>query len=217
VTDVGGRVFVISGPSGAGKSTIIREVRRRVERLGYSVSHTTRKPRGTETPGVEYHFVDREAFRDMIERNAFAEWAEVFGDYYGTSFRELEEKTARGLDLVMDLDVQGAQNLRRSVKGCILVFVLPPSMKVLERRLRGRGTDDPAATARRIETASTEIRSAARYDYLVVNDLLEQAVEEMTAIIRADRCRTGRRLPGLAHDFDIGGAGRVEAPPGRDP
>jgi len=212
-----GRIFVISGPSGAGKTTIIGEVRERVEGLGYSVSHTSRSPRGTETDGEEYHFVDRAAFRAMIDRNEFAEWAEVFGDYYGTSFRELEEKTALGLDLIMDLDVQGARNMRRAVRACILVFVLPPSMTVLERRLRGRGTDEPEAAARRIETASAEIRHVRLYDYLVVNDLLAQAVEEMTAIIRADRCRTERRIPGLESGFDLGGTGGPEARPGREP
>ncbi|MCF8061288.1 MAG: guanylate kinase [Deltaproteobacteria bacterium] len=199
-----GRIFVISGPSGAGKSTIIRDIRKRVDRLGYSVSHTSRRPRGVETDGVEYHFVDPDAFRAMIARNEFAEWAEVFGDYYGTSFSELENKTSRGLDVIMDLDVQGAASMRRAVKSCILVFVLPPSMEVLERRLRGRGTDDPAAVARRIERASAEIRRAPHYDYLVVNDRLTEAVEEMASIIRADRCRTRRRLHQLRTGFDFG-------------
>jgi len=212
-----GRIFVISGPSGAGKSTIIREVRQRLDRLGYSVSHTSRRPRGGETDGVEYRFVDRAVFRAMIDRNEFAEWAEVFGDYYGTSFRELEDKTSLGLDVIMDLDVQGARNMRRAVEDCILVFVLPPSMSVLERRLRERGTDDPASLARRIETAEVEIRSASRYDYLVVNDRLSQAAEEMTSIVRADRCRTERRLPGLEAGFDLGPPEDPGAPASEDP
>ncbi len=192
---MGGRVFVISGPSGSGKSTIIRESLKSIDNLTYSVSHTSRRPRASETDGVEYHFLERDAFRAMIDRNEFAEWAEVFQEYYGTSFRELEEKTSRGLDVVMDLDVQGALNMRRTVKDCVLVFILPPSTKVLEERLRARGTDDSAAVARRMERASAEISNARRYDFLVVNDRLERAVEEVACIVLADRCRIDRRIP----------------------
>ena len=198
-----GRVFVISGPSGSGKSTIIRENRKRFQNLAYSVSHTSRRPRATETEGVEYFFVDRDTFRAMIDRNEFAEWAEVFQDYYGTSFRELKEKTSRGLDVIMDLDVQGAVNMRGAVKDCVLVFILPPSMEILEKRLRARGTDDSAAVARRMERASEEIMNARRYDYLVVNDSLERAVAEMGSIILADRCRIDRKLPEVEKFFDI--------------
>ncbi len=156
-----------------------------------------------EVDGEAYHFVSRETFRGMIRDQAFAEWAEVFGDYYGTSFRELEEKTGRGLDVIMDLDIQGALNLQQTLSSCVLVFLLPPSMEVLEQRLRDRGTDDEAALAGRIARASTEIGYATRYDYLIVNDRLERAVEEASAVLRADRCRTRRRLPELRARFDL--------------
>ncbi len=192
---MGGRVFVISGPSGSGKSTIIKENRKRIDNLTYSVSHTSRRPRGAEEDGVEYHFVDRDTFRAMIDRNEFAEWAEVFQDYYGTSLRELKERTSQGLDVIMDLDVQGALNMRRAVKDCVLVFILPPSMEVLKERLRARGTDDSTAVARRMERAASEIISARQYDFLVLNDRLDRAVEDVACIIQADRCRIDRRVP----------------------
>jgi guanylate kinase len=200
---MGGRIFVVSGPSGSGKSTIIREVRNRIEKLTYSVSHTSRRPRPGETDGVEYHFVDRETFRSMIAGNEFAEWAEVFEDYYGTSHAELNDKSARGLDTIMDLDVQGALNMRRAVKDCVLVFVLPPSMKTLEERLRARGTDGDRAVRKRLEEASAEIRSARRYDFLVVNDRLRQAVQELESVILANRCRTDRRIAELEGVFEF--------------
>ncbi len=198
-----GQVFVISGPSGAGKSTLIEEVRKRVGDIAYSVSHTSRRPRQGEIDGAAYHFVDRDAFRRMIEQHEFAEWAEVFGDYYGTSYGELEEKTGRGLDVIMDLDVQGAGNLRKAVGQCVLVFVFPPSMEALEQRLRNRGTDNASALAGRMQRASLEIQQASRYDYLIVNDRLEQAVEEMTAVVLAERCRTGRKLSRVQSLFQV--------------
>jgi guanylate kinase len=189
-----GRVYVVSGPSGVGKSTIIREVRKRMDKLEFSVSHTTRKPRGKEKDGVEYHFTSVDAFRDMIDRGEFTEWAIVYGDYYGTSFAQLREMTSRGLDVVMDLDVQGAVNMRQSMKESCLVFVLPPSMEVLRRRLLERATEDRAAVIKRIDKAEREIGNCARYDYLIVNDNLEVAVDEMMSIIKAERCQTPRRF-----------------------
>ncbi|MFO7784704.1 MAG: guanylate kinase [Thermodesulfobacteriota bacterium] len=208
---MGGRVFVISGPSGSGKSTIIKENRKRIDNLTYSVSHTSRRPRGAEKDGVEYHFVDRDTFRAMIDRNEFAEWAQVFQDYYGTSFCELQERTSQGLDVIMDLDVQGAVNMRLAVNDCVLVFILPPSMEVLEERLRARGTDDSAAVARRMERAAAEIMSARQYDFLIVNDRLDRAVEEMASIILADRCRIDRRIPEVEAVFYRGNTLRKNA------
>lgn len=198
-----GRIFVISGPSGSGKSTIIRESLKRMDNLTYSVSHTSRRPRGDETDGVQYHFVSRETFRTMIDGNEFAEWAEVFQDYYGTSFRELRSKVSLGLDVLMDLDVQGALNMRRAEDDCVLVFIFPPSMEILESRLRARRTEDQASMGRRIERASVEIAKAHLYDFLVVNDQLERAVEETVSIILADRCRAHRRLSRVRAVFDI--------------
>lgn len=199
---MGGRIFVFSGPSGSGKSTIIRESLKRLDNLTYSVSHTSRSARAVETEGVEYHFVNRDTFLAMIDRNEFAEWAEVFSDYYGTSFRELTDKTSRGLDVVMDLDVQGAANMRRNVKNCVTVFILPPSMATLEERLRARATDDPAAIARRLAKASGEVAKAGQYDFLVVNDQLESALGEVASIILADRCRVDRRISRIETFFD---------------
>lgn len=201
-----GRLYVVSGPSGSGKSTIIEQVRRRVKGLGFSVSHTTRGPRGSERDGVEYHFVEREQFEEMVEQGAFAEWARVYEDYYGTSLAEIRSKTSQGLDVIMDLDVQGAVNIRRRIKESVLIFVLPPSKDALECRLRERGTDEPSVIAVRVEKAAEEIAACSRYDYIIVNDRLEQAVEEMAAVILAERCRTASRLPEVASRFPAEGS-----------
>jgi len=194
---VGGRIFVLSGPSGVGKSTIIREVRNRLEDLAFSISHTTRGPRDNERDGVEYYFVDVPTFRGMIDGGEFAEWAEVYGDFYGTSRAQIRQTTGRGRDVITDLDVQGALSLKRSVDESVLIFVLPPSLEALETRLRERGKDDPETIAKRIRKAEKEMESCPGYDFLVFNDRLETAVEEVAAIIRADRCRTARRIPEL--------------------
>lgn len=203
---MGGCIYVVSGPSGAGKSTIIDRVRRRVKGLGFSISHTTRRPRGAEQDGVEYRFVARERFEEMIEQEAFVEWARVYEDYYGTSLEEIRSKTSQGLDVIMDLDVQGAANIRRRMKESVLVFVLPPSTEALERRLRERGTDDPSVVTARMEKAAREISTCSRYDYLIVNERLEQAVEEMAAVILAERCRTAHRLSEVVSRFPAAGA-----------
>ncbi|MBE0616841.1 MAG: guanylate kinase [Proteobacteria bacterium] len=185
--------LVISAPSGAGKSTLVRELRRRVEGLEFSVSHTTRAPRAGEADGVEYHFVDRPAFEAMIERGAFAEWAEVHGNLYGTSLHALQERLAQGVDVILDIDVQGALQLAEKVPEALLVFVLPPSWDELRRRLRGRGSDEVAVVERRLANARGELGQALRYHYLVVNDHLDRAAEELTYIVCAERCRTERR------------------------
>jgi len=200
-----GCLYVLSGPSGSGKSTIIERVRRRVRGLGFSVSHTTRRPRGAEQDGVEYHFVGQAQFEEMIEQEAFAEWARVYEDYYGTSLEEIQSKTSQGLDVIMDLDVQGAFNIRRRVKQSVLIFVLPPSKEALEHRLRERGTDEPSVVAARMEKAAEEIAVCSRYDYLVVNERLEQAVEEIAAVILAERCRATRKLSEVASRFPSAG------------
>ena len=185
--------LVISAPSGAGKSTLVRELRRRLEGLAFSVSHTTRPPRAGEADGVEYHFVDRPVFETMIERGAFAEWAEVHGNLYGTSLRALHERLVQGVDVILDIDVQGALQLAEKVPEALLVFVLPPSWDELRRRLQGRGSEDAAVVERRLANARGELDQALRYHYLVVNDHLDRAVEELTHIVRAERCRTKRR------------------------
>ncbi len=189
-----GGIYVVSGPSGVGKSSIIREARVGLDGLAYSVSHTSRKPRPGETEGREYHFVTRDEFRRMIGQGEFVEWAEVYGDYYGTSSFEIERKTGEGLDLVMDVDVQGAANIRSRFREAVLVFVLPPSMDALEERIKGRGADDPESMSKRLAKAAREMENASWYDYIVLNRRLDRASEEMASIVRAGRCRTSRRI-----------------------
>lgn len=193
-----GALFVVSAPSGTGKSTVIRELRVRVPGLGFSVSHTTRNPRGAEADGVEYHFVSREAFASLAAAGGFAEWAEVHGNAYGTSFAALDAVRARGEDVVLDIDVQGALQLAEQLPDAVLIFLLPPSWGELERRLSSRGQDAPEVVARRLENARGEIALAHRYQYLVVNDELEDAAADLGAIVRAERCRTARRRGDLA-------------------
>ncbi|MHB8766479.1 MAG: guanylate kinase [Deferrisomatales bacterium] len=192
-----GILFVISAPSGAGKSTLIRELRSRVGGLGFSVSHTTRAPRAGETDGVEYHFVDRSAFAALAAAGGFAEWAEVHGNGYGTSFAALNVVLARGEDVLLDIDVQGALQLADKLPEAVLVFVLPPSWEELGRRLAARGLDAPEVVARRLANARGEVALARRYRYLVVNEGLETAAEELASVVRAERCRAERRVPML--------------------
>jgi len=189
-----GRIFVVSGPSGSGKSTLIRETRAKVSALGYSISHTSRPPRGQEKNGVEYQFVTRENFREMIDQGDFVEWAEVYQDLYGTSVFSLESQTQLGLDVIMDIDVQGASNMKSRFREAILIYVLPPSLDILEKRLRARGTDDEESIRTRLEKAAKEIKNCVAYDYLLFNDDLDQAVEELKSIVIAERCRTSVRL-----------------------
>ena len=191
-----GQLFVISAPSGAGKSTIIGALRTRMEGLGYSISHTSRRPRGAERDGVEYHFVDRETFRRMIDSGAFVEWAKVYQDYYGTSFSALEEQL--GLrDVVLDVDVQGARNIRKRFETSILIYLLPPSLAALEERLRGRGTDSEDIITARMRKAEGEMRNCVGYDYIVINGDLIKAVGEVASIIVSGRCRKAHMLPAV--------------------
>jgi guanylate kinase len=189
----GGMALVLSAPSGAGKSTLVREVRSRVGGLDFSVSHTTRPPRAGETDGVDYHFVEPTVFEAMIREGAFAEWAEVHGNLYGTHLRALEVRLEEGADVLLDIDVQGALQLGERVPGAVLVFVLPPSWAELRRRLTGRGLDSEEVVERRLANARGELEQAMRYDYLVVNDHLDRAADELCSIVRAERCRAARR------------------------
>jgi len=152
---------------------------------------------------MDYHFVEREVFRGMIEQGEFVEWAEVYNDYYGTSFSSLKVPIDKGIDVIMDVDVQGAKNIRRIFKESVLIFVLPPSLRVLETRLKARRTDDEEAFRKRIDRASKEIGNCAWYDYLVFNDLLEEAVQEATSIIIAERCKRLRRIGKAQEIFDL--------------
>lgn len=198
---MGGRLYVISGPSGAGKTTIIRNVMSEVGDLGYSVSHTTRAPRETEVDGVDYHFVDKRTFQKMIGEGDFLEWAVVYDDLYGTSRTGLHRRLRTGLDVILDVDVQGAANVRAGFPDSTLIFLLPPSMEELERRLRERGTDAENAVQTRLEKALREIGECGKYDYIVFNEALMDAVERVRSIILSERCRSHVLIPKVLEIF----------------
>ncbi|HET7746176.1 MAG TPA: guanylate kinase [Vicinamibacteria bacterium] len=185
-------LFVVSGPSGAGKSTVLSRVLQDVERLRFSVSHTTREPRVGERDGISYHFVERAEFEALRGRGLFLEWAEVHGELYGTARSEYERARVESVDLLLDVDVQGAAQVRRQFDDAVSVFILPPSYAALERRLRGRGPDDEAQFNRRLAAAAEELSLYREYDYAIVNEALEHTVQALEAIIRAARCRTTR-------------------------
>ncbi len=182
-------VIVVSAPSGAGKTTVVARVLRELGGIRFSVSHTTRAPRGAERDGVEYHFVDGAAFEGLRNEGRLLEWAEVHGNLYGTAVEEIERASGAGVDILLDLDVQGAAQVRERIPEAVTVFVLPPSYEVLEGRLRGRGQDDEATIRRRLAAAGREIDAFEKYDYVIVNDDLEACVEELKSIVRAARCR----------------------------
>jgi guanylate kinase len=182
-------VIVVSAPSGAGKTTVLARALRDLGGIRFSVSHTTRSPRGAERDGVEYHFVDRATFERLRDEGGLLEWAEVHGNLYGTGLAEIERASAAGVDVLLDVDVQGAVQVRRCIPDAVTVFILPPSYEVLEHRLRGRGQDDEAAIRRRLAAAGREIDAFEQYDYAIVNDDLDACVEELKSIVRAARCR----------------------------
>ena len=188
-------VFIISAPSGSGKSTLVARLLAGVPGLMFSVSYTTRKPRGHEVDGHEYHFVTREEFQAMLGRNEFLEWAEVFGaggDYYGTHRGILEAAQAQGKDLVLDIDVQGARQLKSKIPEAVTVFILAPSRQILEQRLRARGEDREEVIERRLRNAAEEIRNYSAYDYVLINRDLAEAEATLCAIVHAERARRTR-------------------------
>lgn len=180
-------LYVVSGPSGCGKSTLVRMVMREVEGLEFSVSHTTRKKRETEQEGKDYYFVSKEKFQELAEGNLFIEWAVVHEHYYGTSRREIERKAVQQ-SLLLDIDVQGAQQVKEKHKKAIFIFVLPPRYHELKKRLVSRGQDSPHTIKNRLEMAKKEIRSYTMFDYIIINDELEDAAEELKSIIISQRC-----------------------------
>ena len=190
-------IFVVSGPSGSGKSTLIGRVRRDLPDLEFSVSHTTREPRPSETDGVDYHFVTPRGFERMIKARRFVEWARVHGHLYGTSKAELGRKAKRG-DVILDIDVQGARQVRKKMPRAILVFVMPPVFEELRRRLRRRKEDSPADIERRLRNAAAEVRAFAAFDYVVVNDDLEKADDGLKSVILATRHRASAMAGMLA-------------------
>lgn len=197
-----GNLFIISAPSGAGKSTILKKLLAAVDNLAFSVSHTTRAPRPGESNGREYHFVDRATFEGMREEQAFLEWAEVHGNFYGTSRADIETQQAQGLDVFLDIDVQGAHQLQEQrLPGVVFLFIAPPSLVELEKRLRGRGTDPEETVQLRLSNARREMEDAGRYDYLVINDQLDEAVEVLRAVVIAERCKARRSPNGQPIDL----------------
>ncbi len=196
-----GQLFVISGPSGVGKSTIVTALGKSIDGLGYSVSYTSRSPRGTEVDGTDYQFVDKETFEGLIEAGAFVEWAQVYHDYYGTSFAAINEEISSGVDVLLDVDAQGARNIKDHFENSVLIYVLPPSLDVLESRLRSRGTDTESVLRMRLEKAANEIKECTWYDYIIINNELEKAVGEAQAVITAERCRSARQGQAVKNIF----------------
>ena len=186
-----GILFIISAPSGSGKSTLVNEVRKQLTGIEFSVSWTTRPPRGSEQDGREYHFTSREEFERMLAAGEFLEYAEVFGNYYGTARASLEQARREGHDLVMDIDVQGAAQVREKMPDAVSIFVMPPNPKVLRTRLRNRsraeGVEDEAEVFRRLSEARKEIENYREYGYILVNDILDRAVAQLEAIVQAER------------------------------
>ena len=194
-----GRLFVISAPSGAGKTTLLKQVMPRLTGLSFSVSHTTRQPRPGEREGVDYHFVARAEFEKMIGEGAFLEHARVHDNLYGTSRMAVERLQQQGIDVVLDIDVQGAAILREAgLVDAAYIFIAPPSVAELERRLRGRGTEAEEMIATRLANARAELAAMASYEYLLVNRQVEESVELLTAIILAERARAHRFPDGSA-------------------
>jgi guanylate kinase len=188
-----GLLIVLSAPSGTGKTTLARRLLAELPDAIFSVSVTTRKPRGREQDGVDYHFVDVAAFQERIERGEFVEWAEVYGHFYGSSQAVVDEARARKGVAIFDIDVQGGLAIKRKHPDTVLVFVVPPAMDELERRLRDRGTDAEDTIRRRMLAARSEIeRGVASYDYIIVNDDFERAYRDLHAVVIAERSRRGR-------------------------
>jgi guanylate kinase len=188
-----GSLFVVSAPSGAGKHTVLHRVLAADPRLEYSVSATTRAPRPGEVHGRDYYFLDRGEFGRRVEQGGFVEWAEVHGNLYGTLREELERRLSSGKDVVLEIDIQGMRNLKQSGFDAVTVFIMPPSPSVLERRLRGRGTESPETVELRLRNAREEMEARHAFDYIVVNDRLSKAVADLKAIVRAQRCRADKQ------------------------
>lgn len=194
-----GILFIISAPSGSGKSTLVNELRRIVPGLEFSVSYTTRAPRGSEENGREYHFITRERFEEMIRLDQFLEHADVFGNYYGTAKHVFEDAAVRGNDLVLDIDVQGAAQVKAKHPNAVSIFILPPTRQTLEKRLRNRSVSEGSAVDsviyRRLNEARKEIEKSPNYDYSVVNDVLDESVDQLKAIVLYERAsRSGQPL-----------------------
>lgn len=188
-----GTLFIVSAPSGAGKTSLLKQLREALENVVISVSYTTRSMRPGEVDGKDYCFVTREHFETMLAEDAFLEYARVFDNYYGTSRAQVQENLARGLDVILEIDWQGARQVREKLPDSRSIFILPPAREILEERLRGRGQDRPGIIARRMRDARAEMSHYAEYDYLVVNDDFEQALSQLKSILMADRLHLDRQ------------------------
>jgi guanylate kinase len=182
-------VFIISAPSGSGKSTLVARLLASDPGLRFSVSYTTRKPRGNEKPGENYIYISREEFLERIDRNEFLEYAEVFGNFYGTNRKNLELAVTEGKDLILDIDVKGARQLKDKIPAAVSIFILAPSRDILEQRLRSRSEDSQEVIQRRLRDAAEEIRNYRQYDYVLVNHQVEESVATLASIVRAERVR----------------------------
>jgi guanylate kinase len=184
-----GLIFIISAPSGAGKTTLLRKVMEKLPGLHFSVSYTTRSPRANEREGEDYHFVSPSVFQKMVQGDEFLEWAEVLGNRYGTARKNVNILETQGIDLILDIDTQGAKKVIEKIDPAILIYILPPSLESLRERLMNRGLDPPEMIRFRLANAKRDMEEARGYHYVIVNDRMEETVEELKAIIMAERCR----------------------------
>lgn len=201
VTDQG-RLFVVSGPSGAGKGTICQALLQKKSDIELSISMTTRKPRSTETEGVNYYFVSEETFLSGIENDDLLEYAKVYGNYYGTPKQKVLDKLAEGKDVILEIDIQGAMKVRETYPQAIYIFILPPSMAELRKRITGRGTENETAISMRMNEALKEISYIGKYDYCVVNGDLDEAVSRVLAIITTEHCRVSECILCMIKDYE---------------
>jgi guanylate kinase len=199
-------VFIISAPSGSGKSTLVDRLLKDVPDLTFSVSYTTRRRRGAEKNGESYHYISREEFEARAARDEFLEHAEVFDNYYGTHREALDRARRESKDLVLDIDVQGARQLKSKIPDAVSIFILPPSREILEQRLRARSEDSEEVIERRLRDAAREIRNYDQYDYLLINSELQSSAESLAAVVRAERMRRARmepRIQSILATFDV--------------
>ena len=198
-----GQLIVLSGPSGVGKSTVIAELLSQRDNIYFSVSYTTRQPRVGEQDGVNYCFVSRGEFEGMIARNELLEYAEYVNNYYGTSLKAIQERLDAGIDVLLDIEVQGAAKVRARCPEAIFIFIIPPSFEELSRRLHRRNTDSEDVIAGRLEKAKVEFREIPHYDYLVINDKISEAADEVLSILKAQDCRVSARFDMIKGDISL--------------
>lgn len=199
---------MVSGPSGVGKGTLCRALREALPSVRYSVSATTRSPRPGEQHGVDYFFLSREEFEKKAQRGEFLEWAEVYGNYYGTPWEFVEETLARGEDLLLEIDMQGALQVRKKLPEGVFVFLLPPSWEEQKRRIQKRGTEPPQSLSARLEAARQELQHLPHYDYVIINDKISASLQKLLAIITAEKCRVERNRDLVAKLLENHGEGR---------